>query len=370
MKQLTIGDRVLSAESIPYIIAEAGVNYYDIAIKHRIEPIEAAKGMISEAARAGADAIKFQTYKAEKLASKNSPAYWDTAKEDTATQYDLFKKYDKFDEDEYRELAKHAECNRIVFLSTPFDFESVDFLYELMPAYKISSSDITNLPFIEYIARQQKPIILSVGASTIEEIQTATQSIEESGNAEIALLHCILNYPTHYEDANLGMISHLKACFPNYLIGYSDHTVPDSNMLVLTTAFLLGAKIIEKHFTLDKTLKGNDHYHSMDPLDLKEFVSNIQLLNQIIGKEEKEPLPSEENSRKYARRSIVARVDIPKGAKITADMLTFKRPGTGIPPSKIDKIIGGIALCDMQEDEILQIENIRCKLKGSGNSPA
>jgi len=370
MKQLTIGDRVLSAESIPYIIAEAGVNYYDIAIKYRVEPIEAAKGMISEAARAGADAIKFQTYKAEKLASKNSPAYWDTAKEDTATQYDLFKKYDKFDEDEYRELAKHAECNRIVFLSTPFDFESVDFLDELMPAYKISSSDITNLPFIEYIARKQKPIILSVGASTIDEIQTATQSIEKSGNSEVALLHCILNYPTHYENANLGMISHLKSCFPNYLIGYSDHTMPDPNMLVLTTAIILGARIIEKHFTLDKSLKGNDHYHSMDPLDLKKFVNNVQLLNQIIGKEQKEPLSTEEDSRKYARRSIVARVNIAKGTKITANMLTFKRPGMGIPPSKIGQIIGGVALCDMQEDEILQIEKIHCQCKKSGDNPA
>lgn len=356
MKQIKINNRVISETSRPFVIAEAGVNYYDIAKKEGIEPIEAAKLMIKEAANAGADAIKFQTYTAEKLASKYSPAYWDTTKESTKSQYELFKKYDKFGEDEYRELARYSKRKGIVFMSTPFDEDAVDFLNELMPVFKISSSDITNIPFIRYIAKKGKPIFLSTGASTIEEIKDAVKAIEQEGNRDIVIMHCILEYPTKYEHANLRMIEHIKRTFPDYLVGYSDHTLPDPSMLVLTTAVLLGARVIEKHFTLDKSLKGNDHYHSMDPQDLKKFIANIDLLEKILGKNKKEPLPTESQARKYARRSIVAKVDIPKGTIITRDMLTFKRPGTGISPRHLDEIIGKRAKKDIREDEIIKFE--------------
>ncbi len=354
MKKIKINNKIISENSPPFIVAEAGVNYYDIAEKESIEPIEAAKLMIEKAAEAGADAIKFQSYKADKIASKYSPAYWDTSKEATKSQYELFKKYDRFGEDEYSELARYAKNKNIVFMSTPFDKEAVDYLDKLMPVFKISSSDITNIPFIKYIARKKKPIFLSTGASTIEEIREAVDSIKKEGNDEVVILHCILNYPTQYENANLAMIKHIQ----KNLVGYSDHTLPDDCMLVLTTAVLLGAKVVEKHFTLDKSLPGNDHYHSMDPVDLKKFVENIKLIQKIMGKEEKKPLESELISIKYARRSIVADVDIPKGTVLTENMLTFKRPGTGISPKFIDSVIGKKTKRAIKKDEIIKWEDI------------
>ena len=358
MKTIKINNKTISETSKPFIVAEAGVNYYDIAKKENIEPMDAAKLMIKEAANAGADAIKFQTYKAEKLASKYSPAYWDITKEGTKSQYELFKRYDKFGEQEYIELAKYAREKNIIFMSTPFDFEAVDFLDALMPVFKISSSDITNIPLIKYIAKKQKPIFLSTGASTIGENTDAVSAIENEGNNQIVIMHCILNYPTKYEDANLGMIKHLKKMFPDYLVGYSDHTSPDSNMLVLTTAVLFGASVIEKHFTLDKSLKGNDHYHSMDTKDLRRFIDNLELLEKIIGREIKEPLESESSARIYARRSIVAKVYIPKDSIITEGMLVFKRPGTGISPKFLERIIGKKTKIDIKEDEIVKWEDV------------
>jgi len=353
MKTIEFDRYVISERSRPFVIAEIGVNYYDIARKDQIEPLEAAKKMISAAAEAGADAVKFQTYKAEKLASKYSPAYWDTSKEPTTSQYELFKKFDSFGEEEYRELARFSKDNNILFLSTPFDFEAVDVLDELMPIFKISSSDITNTPFIQYIARKQKPVFLSTGASTIDEIDEAVRAIEQEGNDQIVIMHCILNYPTAYTNANLGMISHLIKRYSDYPVGYSDHTLPNPQMSVLTTAVILGAQVIEKHFTLDKSLPGNDHYHAMDPEDLKKFVQNVTFVQRIIGESEKRPLESEMPARLYARRSIVAKREIPKGMVIAEEMISFKRPGTGLSPNLIGQIIGRRAKKTILEDEII-----------------
>ncbi|HIJ05696.1 MAG: NeuB family member [Methanomicrobiales archaeon 53_19] len=358
MKPLEFDRYVISERSRPFVIAEIGVNYYDVAKEKKIDPLDAAKMMVAAAAESGADAVKFQTYKADNLASKYSPAYWDTTKERTQSQYELFKKFDSFGEDEYQELARFSKKQQVIFLSTPFDFEAVDTLDDLMPIFKVSSSDITNTPFIQYIAKKQKPIFLSTGASTIDEIDHALKTIKNEGNDQIAIMHCILNYPTAYQDANLGMISHLKSLYPDYLMGYSDHTLPDSQMFVLTTAVLLGAQVIEKHFTLNKTLPGNDHYHAMDPEDLRRFILNLDFLQDILGNSEKTPLESEMPSRMYARRSIVAKRKIPKGARISEDMVTFKRPGTGIEPSKIGTIIGKIALKTIKEDEIIDLKTI------------
>ena len=358
IKKITINDKILSETSPPFIIAEAGVNYYDIAKKENIELIDAAELMVEESANAGADAIKFQTYKAEKIVSKHSPAYWNTEKESTKSQYELFKKYDKFGEEEYRALARYAEKENIIFMSTPFDEDAVDFLVELMPVFKISSSDITNLPFIKYIAKRSKPIFLSTGASTVGEIERAVNTIEKEKNYQIVIMHCVLSYPTRYEDANLNMIKHLSNVFPEYLVGYSDHTEPDSNMLVLTAAVLSGAHVIEKHFTLDKSLPGNDHYHAMDPQDLKNFIGNVALLKKILGRERKEPIESEELARKYARRSIVAKIDIPKGSGINAEMLTCKRPGTGIGPEFLEMLVGKYVKRTIKEDELLKLEDL------------
>jgi N-acetylneuraminate synthase len=346
MKKRVIRDLTLNEESRAFIVAEAGVNHEN--------SMELARRLIDEAVLGRADAIKFQTYKAEKIAAMESPTYWDAS----ITQRDYFKKYDKFGEDEYRELAEYAEKKGIIFLSTPFDFEAVDLLDELVPIFKISSSDITNIPFLKYIAKKGKPIFLSTGASTIGEIEDAVNVIETEGNDKIVLLHCILSYPTIHEDAHLNMIRHIKTVFPKYLVGYSDHTKPDPNMTTLTTAIILGAKVIEKHFTYDKTLVGNDHYHAMDYHDLVVLNNNIDIIEKIRGDDVKHPVESEKRARKYARRSIVANVNIPQGTQLKTDMVTFKRPGTGISPKYLDLVLNRVARRDIKKDDIIQWSDI------------
>lgn len=328
----------------PYIIAEAGVNHEG--------DLDLAKRLCDEALEGGANAIKFQTYKAETLASKNSPAYWDITKESTTSQYELFKKHDKFWKNEMEEIKKYCDKIGIEFMSTPFDIESATFLNDLMDVFKISSSDITNKPFIEYICDFGKPIILSTGASSLSEIAEAVEWIENKGN-KLALLHCVLNYPTPDENANLGMIIDLKTRFPDKIIGYSDHTLP-KDMKVLEIATLLGSVIIEKHFTHDKTLPGNDHYHAMDKEDLKLFRKNLDRIFTILGSFKVKALEDEELARKNARRSLVAKKFIPKGKIIEYDDLTFKRPAYGISPKFIDEVIGKKAIVDIDEDEIMK----------------
>ncbi len=341
-------------ENEPFLIGEIGVNYYDIAKLKNISNMDAAKLMVKEAKEAGCDGVKFQTYKAETIASRNSPAYWDLNEEPTTSQFELFKKFDGFGYEEYRELAEYCRKIGVMFLSTPFDFDSVDYLDEFMDIYKISSSDLNNIPFIKKILTKNKPIILSTGASTMEEIKNTIDIIEDTNpNVDVGILHCVLSYPTDYSDANLLMIKNLKDTFPDYEIGYSDHTKPDNQMLTLITSYLYGACIIEKHFTLDKSLKGNDHYHAMDPDDVRTFKENIKFVKTINGQYNKEPLECEKQSRIQARRSIVAARDILKGKSIVKDDLTFKRPGSGISPDKIDSVLGKTAIMDIKADDIL-----------------
>ncbi len=328
----------------PYIIAEAGVNHEG--------SMEIAKRLIDEAKEAGADAIKFQTYKAETLASKDSPYYWDISKEPTKSQYELFKKHDKFWKKEFEELKNYCDKVGIEFMSTPFDIESANFLNDLMSVFKISSSDITNKPFVEYLCKFGKPIILSTGASHLHEVQEAVSWIDARGNP-LALLHCVLNYPTPDKNANLGMILGLKRAFPEKIIGYSDHTLPQ-DMKNLEIAMLLGATIIEKHFTHDKSLQGNDHYHAMDKEDLKFFRKNIEKIFDVLGEFSVKALADEEPARKNARRSLVANRDIKSGKVIEKDDLTFKRPAHGVSPKFIDDVVGKIATKDIKEDDVIK----------------
>jgi len=346
-------------ENNVFIIADIGVNYYDIADKQNLSLLDAAKKMIEKAKENGTDAIKFQTYKTEKIVSKQAPAYWDLTEEPTDSQYKLFKKYDKFGFEEYKELSEFCDKKNVIFISTPFDFNAADYLDELMPIFKISSSDLTNTPFIEHIANKNKPIFLSTGAATLGEIERAINTIKSTGNNEIILFHCILDYPTQFKDINLNMIKHLANIYPEYMIGFSDYTKPDDSMLVTTIAYAYGAKIIEKHFTLDKNLPGNDHYHAMEPKDLKNLRENIMFVQKISGQYHKQPLPCELNSRTHARRSIIANLDISKGDIITKEMITFKRPGTGIPPFMVDYVVGGTALEDLKEDDIITFDKIK-----------
>lgn len=336
------------------LIAEIGVNYYDIAALRNISNLDAAKLMIKEAKEAGIHAVKFQTYKAGTLAAKASPYYWDITEEPTQSQYELFQKFDSFGYPEYLELKEYSDELGIEFLSTAFDFESADYLDELMDVYKISSSDLSNLPFIAYQAKKNKPILLSVGASNLDEVERAIDTIREYNDKELVLLHCVLEYPTPLEHANLNKIATLKEQFPDLYIGYSDHTKPTEECDVIKTAYNLGAVCVEKHFTLDKTLKGNDHYHAMDPEDAGRILGAIDRLELIRGNGEIKCLESEEKARANARRSIVSAVDIAKGTVITEDMLTFKRPGTGISPQRMDEVLGKLAAIDIEEDTILQ----------------
>ncbi len=328
----------------PFIIAEAGVNHEG--------RMDLARRLIEEAREGGADAIKFQTYKAGKIASKHSPAYWDTNKEPTGSQFELFQKYDQFGEDEFRAIKEHCDKVGIEFLSTPFDVDSAAYLNGMMGVFKISSSDITNKPFIQDMAKYGKPILLSTGASTLAEIAEAVSWIEPFG-VPLALLHCVLNYPTPDANATLGSIPMLCRHFPQHLIGYSDHTEP-KDMKSLEVAALLGARVLEKHFTFDKTLPGNDHYHAMDKEDLKAFRASMDRIRALVGPIALGALDAEKPAIINARRSLVANRPIPAGKIITREDLTWKRPAHGISPRCIDEVLGMKARCDMAEDTVLR----------------
>lgn len=343
-KLIAKGRAELPPVARPYLIAEAGVNH-DCKM-------DLAQRLIDEAKEGGADAIKFQTYKAETLASKDSPHYWDLAMEPTTSQYQLFKKYDKFWKAEFEELKKRCDRAGIEFLSTPFDTESAAFLAGLMPVYKISSSDITNKPFIEHLCGYGKPVLLSTGASRLSEIEEAAEWIRAKGNP-LALMHCVLNYPTEPASANLGMIHILRQRFPDLVVGYSDHTMA-GDMRVLEKAVLLGAAIIEKHFTYDKNIKGNDHKHSMDREDIRRFRKLVEEDLELIGGFRPGPMPSEEPAVRNARRSLVAARNIPKDKAVEPGDLTWKRPAHGISPREIDQVAGMRARRDIAEDEVLQ----------------
>ena len=341
-----------------YLIAEMGVNFYDTARVMGITPLEAAKLYIDKAAEAGIDCAKFQSYKAGTIVSKNSPAYWDTTKEATKTQYELFLKYDSFGEADYRELCEYTHNKGMDFTSTPFDYASADYLEDMVDFYKISSSDLSNLPFIKHIGSKGKPVYMSVGAAYLSEVDEALRTLKEAGCKDIVLFHCVLSYPTDPLDANLNIIKTLKKTFPDVRIGYSDHVAPDPTMTTLSTAYLLGAEVIEKHYTLDKTLPGNDHYHAGTPDDFKMVIDNCNLINNVIGSEEKTVLACEITPRREARRSLVLTRDMKCGEIIGEADLMAKRPGTGISPKFAEIVIGRKINQDTEEDTVLTWEMI------------
>ncbi len=351
MTSIKLGKKKIDEFSKPYIIAEVGVNHECSLLK--------AKKLVFLAKKGGADAVKFQTYKAAKIASKNSPSYWDTKKEKTKNQFQLFKKFDKFERSDYVKIKKYCVKLNIEFCSTPFDHDSVDLLNPLVNFYKISSSDITNFPLIKKISKKKKPILLSTGGSTLNEINSALSLIKKTSNSKVVLMHCILNYPTKNSDANLRMIKSLKKEFPNNIIGYSDHTLPCKDMLNLCTAYSMGAIVIEKHFTDNKKKKGNDHYHAMDYKDLSKFMLNSKKIFDVIGKYKKKTfIKSELISRRNARRSIVLNDYVKKGQKIKKNNIICKRPGNGISPVFFDKIIGKKFKKNIPADSILYWKNI------------
>ena len=349
--KIKFGDRAVGKSDLPYVIAEIGVNHGG--------SLATAKLLIESAKRGGADAAKFQTYKAGLIASKFSPSYWDTSKEPTTSQYELFTKYDSFGEAEYKELAQHCKKHEIEFVSTPFDLGAVDMLNPLVRYFKIASADITNPPLLKKVAETRKPVILSTGASNIAEIDAALAILRSAGASEICLMHCILNYPTRNENAHLGMLIDLRNRYPELLLGYSDHTLPNEQMTSLVSAHPLGAVVLEKHFTLDKTLPGNDHYHAMDEKDLARFQVNVKKVHELLGPTQlKAPIATEEISRLNARRSIVLTRNLKSGQKITQEDLVAKRPGTGISPMSWDDVIGKSVIRDLPEDHILTWDDL------------
>ena len=347
MRTINIDNHLIGPGQPVYVIAEAGANHEG--------DIEAAERMVVEAAKAGAQCIKFQTYKAGKLVVHDAPKYWYDPGKRAANQYEMFAQLDKFDEPEWKRLIDKCREAGITFMSSAWDEDSVDMLDALgMSAFKVGSADITSLPLLRHTARKGKPIILSTGASTVGEIEPAVRAIREEGNEEIVLLHCILSYPTEYKDANLRMMVWLQEVFQDLPVGFSDHTLADPAMTVPLAAAAMGAPVIEKHFTLDKSLPGNDHYLSMDQDDLAHWTASLDILYQAQGKgDQRTLLPVEETPRVNARRSVVSRVAISKGTAITGAMLTYKRPGTGISPADLELVIGRSARVDIPEDQTL-----------------
>lgn len=349
--QVVLGSRTITPTSRPYIIAEIGVNHEG--------SLDLAKRLIELAKEGGADGAKFQSYKADTLASKHSPAYWDTSKESTRSQHELFQKYDNFEPADYAALAEHAKLCGIDYLSTPFDDAAVDYLQPLVPFYKIASADITNTPLLRRVARTGKPVVLSTGASNMDEIRWSVRTLHDAGATDVVLLHCILNYPCENHNAHVRMITGLAEAFPDYLIGYSDHTVPDPDMTALAVAYSLGAVVLEKHFTHDKTLPGNDHYHAMDVHDLRRFVERMGTIADILGETEaKSPIATEEISRLNARRSIVLARSVRAGQALTEADLTYKRPGTGVGPQDWDRVIGMTVNKDLDDDHVLTWDDL------------
>jgi len=328
-----------------FIIAEAGVNHNG--------DVKLAKKLVDAAKSAGADAVKFQTFKAECLVSKaaQKAEYQKHTTGADESQLEMVKKLE-LSFDDFKFLKKYCEQKEILFLSTPFDFDSIDFLESLkIPIFKVPSGEITNLPYLMKIANTGKPVIISTGMSDLDEVGSALEVLRENGAGTMTLLHCNTQYPTPFEDANLKAMLALKERF-GLAVGYSDHTL---GIEAPIAAIALGATVIEKHFTLDKSLEGPDHKASLDPQELKAMVGYIRNIEVALGDGIKQPSVSETMNKEVARKSIVARRNIVKGEIFTQDNLTVKRPGNGISPMKWFEVLGMSAKRDFCEDELIDL---------------
>ena len=331
-----------------FIIAEAGVNHNG--------SLKNAKALIDIAVEAGCDAVKFQAFKTESLVTKTaSKAQYQIENTDNdETQYKMLKKLELYKED-YVQLMDYCKKRNILFLATPFDEESVNLLEELgIEMYKVSSGDLTNKTLLKYIAQKKKPIILSTGMATLEEVKEAIQWITEEGHIGLTLLHCTSDYPTEPKDVNLLAMITMKQAF-KLNVGYSDHTL---GIDVPIAAVALGATMIEKHFTLDKNMDGPDHKASLEPYELKELVQAVRNIEAAMGNGIKNPTPNELKIKDQVRKSIVAKTQIDKGQIITLDRIAIKRPAGGIEPKNINILIGRKAARDIKEDELITLGDI------------
>lgn len=323
-----------------FIIAEAGVNHNG--------SLELAKKLVDEAVLAGVNCVKFQTFKAENIANADAPKaeYQFNNTGNNNNQLVMLKNLE-ISYKGFVELKQYCDSKNIMFLSTPFDMESIDFLASIgMPIFKIPSGEITNLPYLRRINSYKKRCILSTGMANLDEISVALKVLKD---CEVSLLHCTTEYPCPYDSVNMNAMLTMKEFF-GLEVGYSDHT---QGIEIPVMAVAMGAKIIEKHFTLDKNMEGPDHKASLEPDELKAMVRAIRNIEKAFGSGVKEPQIAEKKNIDIARKSIVAKCDIKKGEVFTAENLTTKRPGNGISPMKWDEIIGTLATKDYREDELI-----------------
>lgn len=315
-----------------------------------------AKRLVEAAFEAGADAVKFQTFKASELISAVAPKaeYQEATTGNRESQLEMVKRLE-MSEPMTREVAQHARAKKIIFLSTGFDEGSVDLLDAIgIPAFKVGSGDLTDLPLLAFIGKKRRPVVLSTGMSYLEEVQTAVTMLLASGCSEIALLHCVSSYPTDPEAANLRVIQTLKNSF-GVPVGFSDHSL---GVELATAAVALGASLIEKHITLDRGFPGPDHRASLLPDEFKHMVAAIRSVEASLGDGIKRPAASEANVRNVARRSIVAARTIPADTILTREMLAFKRPGTGLSPAVWESIVGKRAIREIAQDTLITLGDL------------
>lgn len=346
MNDISIGRKRVGEGHPCFIIAEAGSNHD--------RKLEQAYRLINIAKESGADAVKFQTYTAECLYSKKTPKPEYLKKKGLSSKdeslWDVIKRIE-MPREWHAKLKDYCSKNDIIFMSTPFDLRAVDELEEVgMLAYKIASFEITHLPLLEKAGNTGKPIILSTGMADLSDIKIALKIIYNAGNHKVALLHCAVNYPPKYEDLNLRAMDTMRQAF-KVPVGFSDHTL---GIISAIAAVARGACIIEKHFTIDRKLKGPDHSFALEPDEFKEMVRAIRDTEKSLGSAAKKRSPSEEELYLIGRRSLVAGCNISKGTKITREMIEVKRPGYGIQVKEMDKLIGKIAKADIEEDDILK----------------
>ena len=332
----------------PFLIAEAGVNHNGDA--------RLAVKLVDAAADAGADAVKFQTFKAEDLAIEAAPkAKYQLSGAPRGSQLEMLRALE-LSEEGHRLALGRARRRGIEFLSTPFDEPSADFLHRLgVRRFKLGSGELTNLPLLRHVARKGRPMLLSTGMSTLTEVREAVRAIRRAGRVELSLLHCVSCYPADPKDANLRAMKTLETAF-RVPVGFSDHT-PGIEVSVAASA--LGAAILEKHFTLNKKLPGPDHAMSLDPAELAEWVRAIRSARAALGDGVKAPRPAETEIRRVARRSVVLSLAAKAGTRLTADMLALKRPGTGLPPSALSSLIGKTLKRDAAADTLLRRDLLR-----------
>lgn len=327
-----------------YIIAEIGGNF---------TTFEDAASLIDAAKACGADAVKLQTYRAKTIASRE--AIFDMENTGVVSQFDLFKKYE-IDEDLHRKVFSYAEERDLDWFSTPSHETDADMLDRLgVGAYKIGSDDAYNIPFLKALARRGKPIMLSTGMCTLDEVKESVAAIRETGNKQIILLHAITNYPTHPESVNLRAMQTLAETFPDIDVGYSDHTL---NPVACICAAAMGARVLEKHFTTDKNADGPDHMLSADPAEMKTIIESVRLFERMKGDGVKRPADSEAGTRRNNRKSIVLEKPLAAGEKITAGHIAIKRPGYGIAPKHFDALIGRSVRRDMVAENVLNWEDL------------